>query len=215
MFITGPQIRAARGMLDWSVTQLGEKAGVGATTISAIERGKIDGSKEVLTRIYDSVTAAGLVFTKNGGVEPNKYQVITLEGRSGFAAFFDDVYEVAKGPEDPNILVTNVDEKLFMFWHGEHVPMHTKRMSALKINKVKCLVREGDTFQISDDYSEYRAIGDAIFSDVCLYIYGEKSAIIDFHAKEVTVTILQNPQATKAFRGLFETLWLSSKEIGK
>lgn len=43
--ITGGQIRMARGFLRWSVAQLAERAGIGTTTVKAIE--ELDGSPAV------------------------------------------------------------------------------------------------------------------------------------------------------------------------
>jgi transcriptional regulator with XRE-family HTH domain len=49
--MTGAQIRAARGFLNWSVRDLGKKAKVHFNTVHAIERGKSIGKPETLAAI--------------------------------------------------------------------------------------------------------------------------------------------------------------------
>jgi len=49
--MTGPQIRAARGFLDWTVRDLGKKAKVHFNTVHAIERGKSVAKPETLAAI--------------------------------------------------------------------------------------------------------------------------------------------------------------------
>jgi len=61
--MTGAQIRAARGFLDWSVRELGKKAKVHFNTVHAIERGKSEGKPETLAAIRKALEKAGVEFT--------------------------------------------------------------------------------------------------------------------------------------------------------
>ena len=67
--MTGAQIRAARGFLNWSVRDLGKKAKVHFNTVHAIERGKSHGKPETLA----AIRKAGVQFTngKHPGVRLN------------------------------------------------------------------------------------------------------------------------------------------------
>ena len=60
--MTGAQIRAARGFLDWSVRDLGKKAKVHFNTVHAIERGKSSGKPETLAAIRKALEKAGVQF---------------------------------------------------------------------------------------------------------------------------------------------------------
>ena len=66
--MTGAQIRAARGFLNWSVRDLGKKAKLHFNTVHAIERGKSSGSPETLAAIRKTLEKAGVRFT--GGKAP-------------------------------------------------------------------------------------------------------------------------------------------------
>jgi len=61
--MTGPQIRAARGFLDWTVRDLGKKAKVHFNTVHAIERGKSVAKPETLAAIRKVLEKAGVEFT--------------------------------------------------------------------------------------------------------------------------------------------------------
>ena len=61
--MTPPQIRAARGLLNWTVQELAEKAGVERTTVFQIEAGKYAGGIETLMAIRRVFEDAGIEFT--------------------------------------------------------------------------------------------------------------------------------------------------------
>jgi transcriptional regulator with XRE-family HTH domain len=61
--MTGAQIRAARGFLNWSVRDLGKKAKVHFNTVHAIERGKSAGKPQTLAAIRKVLEKAGIEFT--------------------------------------------------------------------------------------------------------------------------------------------------------
>lgn len=66
--ISAAQIRAARGLIDWSQTQLAKEAGVGISTIADFERGKRTPIGNNLAAIQRALEAAGVEFTN--GNEP-------------------------------------------------------------------------------------------------------------------------------------------------
>ena len=64
MLMTGAQVRAARGLLNWTVRMLAEKAGVHRNTITNIETGKYNGDADTLDAIRKAFEAAGVEFIK-------------------------------------------------------------------------------------------------------------------------------------------------------
>jgi transcriptional regulator with XRE-family HTH domain len=61
--VTSAQIRAARGLLDWTVRDLAERAGVPRNTLSNIETGAYAGAPETLAAIRRVLERAGVEFT--------------------------------------------------------------------------------------------------------------------------------------------------------
>lgn len=60
--ITRAQIRAGRGMLDWTQEELSARTGISATSIGAIESGKSTPHQSTEKRIKTAFETAGLTF---------------------------------------------------------------------------------------------------------------------------------------------------------
>lgn len=61
--ITKAQFRAARALLDWSRSELGEKAGYSLATIQRVEKGGAFVSEDVLEKLKATLESAGVEFT--------------------------------------------------------------------------------------------------------------------------------------------------------
>lgn len=61
--ITKAQFRAARALLDWSRSKLGEKAGYSLATVQRVEKGGAFVSDDVLNKLKTTLEAAGVEFT--------------------------------------------------------------------------------------------------------------------------------------------------------
>lgn len=68
--ITAAQIRAARGLLDWSRETLAEKSGLSLRTLASIEAGEGNPKPETINLICKTLMAAGLLFIKQNGGGP-------------------------------------------------------------------------------------------------------------------------------------------------
>lgn len=70
MNITASQIRAARGLLDWSQQQLATTANVGLSTIRGFETGKRVPIANNLQAIRTALETAGIIFIDQNGYGP-------------------------------------------------------------------------------------------------------------------------------------------------
>jgi hypothetical protein len=68
MIITGPQCRAARALVEWSVEQVARRSGVAAKVITDFEAKIADPGDPVKRRLFEVLESAGAVFIfENGG----------------------------------------------------------------------------------------------------------------------------------------------------
>jgi transcriptional regulator with XRE-family HTH domain len=65
--VKSAQIRAARGLLDWTVRDLAERSGVHRDMVSKIETGAYAGAPATLEAIRRTLQYAGVEFTNGDG----------------------------------------------------------------------------------------------------------------------------------------------------
>lgn len=66
--ITAAQSRGARGLLDWSQSQLAERSNLSESTIRNFEKGRKDPSTNNLAAIRGALESAGIQFLEGGTV---------------------------------------------------------------------------------------------------------------------------------------------------
>lgn len=202
------QIRAARALLNWSQSDLAERAGLSQTGIARIESGVNQPNVQTMEKITQTFDDAGIEFLSDRGVERRERGVRVLKGRQGFLTFMNDVYEtlsVQKG----EMCVSNVDEKNWIKWMGEEAyNAHAARMKMIEPKiKSRIIIREGDWFFIAHEFAEYRWFPAQLFNSQSIYAYGTKLALIDFQEDDVTIMILNQAEFTKGFIVLFDVAW--------
>lgn len=218
--ITAAQLRAARGLLDWTRADLAKAANISPETVKNIEHGTFRPQEQTAEQIIKAFGAHDVEFTDNEGVRIIRDTVKRFEGSEGFKRFMDGVYEAAKnssageGGSKP-ICVSSVNDRLFVQVLGDYLSVHVSRMNALKNIKVRVLVKEQDFYTIPEgSYLEYRWSQGQNTGSVPFYVYGDKFAIIMFDensAQQVAVVSISSELASKAYREQFEVLWQNSK----
>lgn len=68
--VTSAQIRAARGLVNWSVRELSERANIHRNTITNFETGKSGGDETTLAAIRTALESAGVIFVEENGEGP-------------------------------------------------------------------------------------------------------------------------------------------------
>jgi len=196
---------------------LAEKAGVVANTIAAIEKG--DGTSEpnarTLGKIMRAFEAAGVELTDDGGMRPRLNRVAYYAGAEGFRKFFDDIFNVVRSHPSPDVSIANVNEGLFAKFLGDYEAVHIARMATISPPRYKVLLKENDLNLRSSAYSEFRWVSANQFADVCIYIYGDKSAFIEFAADTVSVTVVDSPSVSRSLRRMFDATWADAKPVGE
>ncbi|MGE3623588.1 MAG: multiprotein-bridging factor 1 family protein [Bdellovibrionales bacterium] len=215
--INAEQIRAARGLLDWSTADLAKQSGLTVNGINKIERGHVSAHRETLENIQKTFQDNGIEFLDNSGVRIKQQGVDILVGQKGLCQFFDGVYEHARD-HGGTIVQFGVDEKQFLTHLGaEFSADYVKRMTNLsrdrKDLKVKAIICEGETDFLASDYNEYRWISKQIFQAVPFYICGETLAIMDFQTVPApTIVLLKFSAITNAYRKQFDAFWEMASE---
>ena len=69
MIITGPQVRAARALIEWPRDKVARLSGVDLEALTAFERGKIDPGETARAALQAALEQGGAVFIDEGGGE--------------------------------------------------------------------------------------------------------------------------------------------------
>ncbi|NCC20907.1 MAG: XRE family transcriptional regulator [Alphaproteobacteria bacterium] len=207
MAITTAQIRGARGILNWSQSDLAQRTGISATSIGSIEKGQSQPRESTVQAIQHAFESGGIEFLGREGVRIKTGEIQTFRGKVGFWEFYEDIYRTCLNEPLP-VLVSNVDEREFMKWLSEeNVAIHVDRMKKIEGLRYKIAIKEGDTYYLaSSKYAEYRWMPREYFSSVPFYAYGKKLAILLFNA-EPTVILLNYPAVAEAYRSQFDAIW--------
>ncbi len=223
MLITGAQLRAARGLLDWTRNELAQYAKVSPETVKNIEHDVFRPQEETAQRIVEAFAARDVIFTEDEGVKIKRDSVIRFEGIDGFKRFMDDVYEtVKKDLETTNssksLCLSCSDDGLFSKYLGEYFNMHARRMNALTEVKMKILTKDNPTFHLPEEtpetsYREYRWFAQQTVGNVPFYVYGDKLAILVFDKDDISILSIDSAPIAKAYRDQFEVLWQSADPL--
>jgi transcriptional regulator with XRE-family HTH domain len=205
MSITTAQIRGARGILNWSQSDLAERTGISATSIGSIENGQSTPRTNTLNTIQRTFEDAGIEFIGREGMRVRTGNVRVYSGRDGFKRFFDLVFETVRR-DGGEILVSNVEERKFQKWAGDSAEEHMKRMTSVQNLHMKVLLREGDYDFASSDYAEYRWLPKNLFTSVPFYAFSDALAIMLLD-NEPTIVVLQYTAVAEAYRIQFAAMW--------
>jgi DNA-binding XRE family transcriptional regulator len=222
--ITAAQLRAARGLLDWTRSDLAKAANISPETIKNIEHGTFRPQETTAEAIIQAFAVHGVEFTDNDGVRCIKDSVSRFEGVDGFKKFLDDVYEVAKMPSSTEggnkpLYISHVDDRYFITHLGEFFNTHIKRMNELKSLKMRILVNEKPHSLSSEEksghsYREYKQVPTPSAGNVPFYVYGDKLGILIFEeSKPVRIVVIASELVSKAYRDQFDGMWKNAKAI--
>jgi hypothetical protein len=208
--ITANQIDAALGLLGIKRSNLADALGIKVATFNTYFTGTEmkPGRNATIQKWFEN---AGLMFTKNGGIDINKDDVVLYEGKQGFIAFMRDVLEVSK-KGNPDICVSNVDESNWQNNIGDFHQEYIDERAKLNIPPSKILVKTGDDYHTASEFAEYRESPEGVFTaNVSSYAYEDKLALINFADKPVSVVVLNNTRFSKEFRSTFNYIWKDAK----
>ncbi len=214
--ITAAQLRAARGLMDWTRSELAKAASLSAETIKNIEHGVYMPQESTINSIVNAFADNDVEFTENDGVRKSSNIVINYEGPKDFRRYADDIYKILLDtPEDRSIYIFGNNDKEFIDALGDYAETHLQRMSKLPNLDFKALIVEGVDIMVTK-YIEYRKLPNMAFT-VPFSVYENRFDFI-LYGKGPTfpkVIAIQSKDVAAAYRLQFEALWKMSKNASQ
>ena len=201
--IIADQIRAARGLLGWSQSELSKQTGLSTPAIGNIEIEKHKPTLETQTKIIRAFEEAGVEFIDEG-VRRKKDKITVFEGEDAFLKLLDDIYYTVLDHPYKNILVMCADEKKSPAEVIEKV-----RLIRRNGGKFKFLIEDQETY-IMGPLNEYRYLPAKYFINQVTFIYGNKTAFIT-DTPQLIITVIKDDQLQKSQKNFFEFMWSNLK----
>jgi transcriptional regulator with XRE-family HTH domain len=205
VLISSAQVRSARGLLNWTQSELADRCKLTKATIANIENEKHHLTSKTANKIYQAFTNANIEFFANNGLR-NRVDVIkTIEGKSGCYFLLDDIYESVK-KNGGSVKVSGVDENLIQeVLDKEHVMMHVNRMQKVKNLNFQVIISNRDFNPYARKYAKYRSLPSEYFFPLPIYIYNRKVAFLIFDP--LRVLLIENFHLYLVHSNQFDMIW--------
>lgn len=201
--ITADQIRAGRGLLGWSQTELSKRTGLSTPAIGNIEIEKHKPTLETQAKIIRAFDEAGIEVIDEG-VRRKRDKITILEGDDAFLRLFDDMYYTICNSPQKDVLVICADEKVTPPEGIEKI-----RLIRQAGGKFRHIIEEGDHYMLGP-INEYKWLPKEYFINRVTLIYGDKVA---FACEEphYFITIIHDVNLSKTQKNFFEFCWNNLK----
>lgn len=208
--ITAAQLRAARGLLDWSRGDLAKAAKVSQETIKNIEHGVFrpqDATEEAIIRAF---ALHDVKFFEDDGVKRSSSLITSYEGTKDFRNYVDNFYNSLSFLEktDVSVCAAGVDDRLFVAALGDYVSVHADRMSKLKGLHFRSIVNHRDA-ALFPAYVDYKIVPNMPMS-VLFGVYGQYFDLTIYGKDEKVfpkVVVIKSSIVVDAYRSQFESMW--------
>ncbi len=211
MVISAAQLRAARGLLDWTRADLARASGLSPETIKNIEHGIFKPTEATTQAIVNTFEINNVAFTDNDGVKKSESLLKTFSGPSGYIGFLEDIMETMK--DGGKTCQFNFSDSIISTHGGAHLDKYNEAMQSIPNLESRCLVPEGDTF-FPVKHCAYRWLKKASNTSIPYYLYGNKIAMLaSAPEQEMQWVVICSPSLAAAHHKQFDKFWGESLPI--
>lgn len=205
--ITSKQMRAARGLLDWSQAQLADVAGVARVSIKNIETGATAPRKDTIEAIQKAFEDHGIEFLPANGVRQRDDIITVYEGSEAEEQLLNDIYHT--------MLREGAGSEVLIYGLIEMDPATYPHEAALARAQIERLKNAGVTERILGSHGNmhfvapwnyYRWLPAEEFSAVPLFIFGSKIALSTDKVPAKSI-VIDNALFAASCRHLFNFAW--------
>jgi transcriptional regulator with XRE-family HTH domain len=206
--ITSRQIRAARGLIGWTQTDLAESTGLSRSTIAAIEKEVSNPTLDIISRIGTVFENNQIEFLPQEGVRFRHPVIYQDELPEANRRLLEDIYTVSTKFKFKtgvcDILIFGLQEEDAQRSVGDYLTEHIERLKGAGLReKILC---GPDTRTFVAPRSWYRRLPELHASQNLIHVYGHKIAIVHWRPKEFVI-VIDNKLVANICRAMFYQLW--------
>lgn len=204
------QIKAARGLLEWSQDELGERAGLSKTAITNIESGRYRPKSESLMSIKNACELAGVEFIE-GGVKFSLSKIHTIKNPNFEQKMRDFIYETCKNQNIRHIDFFGINPRALPPDQAQLAREHIERMGKLGVTSRVIISDKIDPKDFLHSLN-VRTMPDQYHVHTSpLFVFGTYTGMILYDVQEVVIIINKNQALFQ--KQLFEFVWAHSKPL--
>ena len=204
MTITTAQMRGARGLLNWSQSELSKRTGISTTSIGNIEAGNTQARENTLKVIRQAFENAGIEFIGTEGMRKKNENIYSIEGHDALDRLLDDIYGTL-ARSGGEVLGFGVEEKTDVSPEEfQKINNYLNKLKAANITE-RLIIREGDNNMVAPQ-EFYKHLPKEYFAPHPFYIYGDKIALINW-STHTKIFIINSPLFAETFTRAFNFIW--------
>ncbi len=213
--ITIEQIRAARGLINWSQSDLAGKTGLSMNAISNMEKGQSTPRVDTIQLIQSALEKAGVEFLSGMGVrlKGEVFEIEKIEGDNLVTKQLEDMLAHLLDTGKKEIVFNGLDnqrlEGLFPGMgavYNDYFKLFKKHQFVQKV-----LLKEGDTNFVAPE-NHYRWISEQLFGEIPYGVYGDTTSLF-LWGPPLRLVQIRNAAIAETFRRQFYALWEIAKPI--
>jgi DNA-binding XRE family transcriptional regulator len=209
--ISMSQIKAARGLLDWSQSVLAQKANLTQRTLTNIETGRTRPNTDTLIIIKKTLEEHGVDFIEDG-VRHKKRHMDIIKGNNFQTEFLDFIYDVLCSTGTKEVLLNGINQDLLTGLARAHVVDYTQKIKSLNVKERFIVPENMDRTFMTVDLEHYRGLPPEYFSDSTpIVIFDSYYAMMLFDIQEIWV--IKNKGLAEFQRKQFAFLWDNGKSF--
>jgi len=206
--ITAAQLRAARGLLDWTRSDLSKASGVSPETIKNIEHGIFKPTEATTQSLLNTFGIHNVEFTDSDGVRKTERLLKTFLGVGGYIGFLEDIMETMKNGGRTRQF--NFSDSIISTYGGSHLDKYNATMQSIEGLDAQCLVPEGDMF-FPVRHCVYRWLKKSHSESIPYYLYDNKLAMLaSAPGQEMQWVVICSPSLAEAHYKQFDIYWEQS-----
>ena len=209
--LSSSQLRAARGLLNWSRADLAKRSGVSEPTIHRFENGANEPETRTVEKLLGVFEQHGVEFIDNHGVRLKPKNIEIFDGADRVDAFYD--YNYAELLRCGGDVCVHVYDEMVLRKHRKNPEVHRKRMKELfdrGLITVRVLTTKSD-FN-SYGYMQFRRPLRQPASSTGFYVFGECLALASFVDKNSPhIVVIRSAPLAEGYRQNFDIAWNQAK----
>jgi transcriptional regulator with XRE-family HTH domain len=214
--ISASQIRAARGLLNWTQDELADASKISRSTVQNVEN-DVTVRTALIKSIWSTLKEHGIEFLPNNGVCRKAEGLRDFTGSQSCDLFFEDVMKTIRS-KGGNFVCSIHTEAMLMRKSGFGSRSNLQRFEeVLKLTEVKCLIPGQEKWELpKTPFSIRELVEDRPLFSASYFSYGDRLVFGYLDATmQCVFALFENKRFARDAQSYFLARWNKAKLLGR